>query len=368
MTSLFLPHARLDALIRLLAAQGFAVIGPRVREGVIAYGEISATSDLPWGWHDAQGPGFYRLTRSDARRCFAWANGPQAIKPFLFAPQETLWRAEKNDGCLVFRPVTPAPRPLAFFGVRACDLAALAIQDRVFLGGATVDPYYAARSEELFVISVNCTHPAATCFCASTGDGPQATAGFDISLTELDDGFIAEVGTEAGRDLLAALELAPATAAQQAEAAQALAHAAQVQTRALPGRNLAAALFGRLEHPHWESVAQRCLACGNCTQVCPTCFCHAKEDRPTLDGSGTLHERRWDSCFSAGHAWLHGFQVRPEIRHRYRQWLLHKLAAWHEQFGRSGCVGCGRCISACPVGIDLTQEVAALLAEDCHGG
>lgn len=362
----FLPHGRLDDLIRLLAGQGFQVIGPQVRAGVIAYDTLTSAADLPWGWQDVQGPGRYHLDRTKGTRCFAWANGPQAIKPFLFAPHEPLWRARRVEGCLEVEAIRPPARPLAFLGVRACDLAALAIQDRHFLAGNHPDPYYAARSEEMLVIAVNCTHPAETCFCAATGDGPRAEAGFDIALTELDDGFLAQAGSGEGRTLLLALALAPATPAQTAAAARALERAAAGQRRRLPLAEHLRRLYQRLDDPRWEDVAARCLACGNCTQVCPTCFCHAEQDVPALDHAVTLHQRHWDSCFGAGHGWLHGFQVRPEIRHRYRQWLTHKLAGWQMQFGRSGCVGCGRCITWCPVGIDLTEEVAALLGEAGH--
>lgn len=363
----FLPHAQLNGLIELLISRGYRVIGPRVKEGAIVYADVRHAADLPRGWHDAQGPGHYHLTGSDSGLYFAWANGPQAIKPHLFAPREPLWRARKTDGGrgdrMEVEAVLPRPQPLAFLGVRACDLAALGIQDKLFLGGLHVDPYYAARGEEMLLIAVNCSYPAATCFCASTGDGPRAGAGFDLALTELEDGFVVDVGSVEGQQLADALALGPATAPQQAAAEAQLAQAARSQTRALPGRNLQAALFAHLDHPRWDEVAARCLSCGNCTMVCPTCFCHAEYDVPTLNGTETVHERQWDSCFTAGHAYIHGMQVRPEIRHRYRQWLTHKLGSWHEQFGRSGCVGCGRCIAWCPVGIDITEEARAIVGE-----
>jgi sulfhydrogenase subunit beta (sulfur reductase) len=367
MPAQFLPHARLADLIELLSSRGYRVIGPRVKDGAIVYADLQGAADLPRGWHDAQGPGRYHLTGSDSGLYFAWANGPRAIKPYLFAPREPLWRAKKRDGRLEVEALLPRPQPLAFLGVRACDLAALGVQDKLFLGGPFVDPCYAARGEEMLLIAVNCSHPAATCFCASTGDGPRAGAGFDLALTELEEGFVVDVGSVEGQQLADALTLVPATAEQIATAQAQLDQAARGQTRALPGRNLQAALFARLDHPRWDEVAARCLSCGNCTMVCPTCFCHAEHDVPALNGEETLHEREWDSCFSAGHGYIHGFQVRPEIRHRYRQWLTHKLGSWHEQFGRGGCVGCGRCIAWCPVGIDITEEARAIVGEGGDG-
>ena len=368
MTTQFLPRAHLQTLIEALAERGYRVIGPRVRDGAIVYADLASAADLPQGWHDAQTPGGYHLTRSESPLCFAWANGPQAIKPYLFAPRESLWRATKVNGRFEVEATLPKPQPLAFLGVRACDLAALGIQDKLFLGGSHVDPYYAARGEEMLLIAVNCSYPAATCFCASTGDGPRAGAGFDLALTELDGGFVVEVGSVEGQQLAALLPTTAASPEQTATAQAQLDLAARSQTRTLPGRNLRDALFSRLDHPRWEEVAARCLACGNCTMVCPTCFCHAEHDVPALNGGETVHEREWDSCFTAGHGYIHGLQVRPDTKHRYRQWLTHKLGSWHEQFGRSGCVGCGRCISWCPVGIDITEEAHAIAGEAAHVG
>ncbi len=363
---LFLPRDRLQALIDRLRVD-YRLVGPQVRDGAIVYDDLAYAEALPVGVRDAQEGGSYHLTRTDSARCFAWANGAQGLKPFLFSPREPLWRAQSTETGFEVEPLLPQSKPIAFLGARACDLAALAIQDRVFLGGPYVDPYYGARGRDLFLVAVNCTHAAATCFCASTGDGPRAGAGFDLALTELDEGFVVEVGSEAGRSVLAALDLDAASPAQRASAAAQVDAAAAGQTRALPGRNLRDALFARLDHPRWDEVATRCVACGNCTMVCPTCFCHAEHDRPALSGMESVHERVWDSCFTAGHGYIHGFQVRPEIKHRYRQWLTHKLGSWHEQFGRSGCVGCGRCIAWCPVGIDITAEACAMVLEAGDG-
>jgi ferredoxin len=360
-TPLFLPRERLQALIDALTAAGFRCIGPQVRDGAIVFAELDAAAQLPAGMHDDQQPGRYRMTTSSSPRQFAWANGPQALKPFLFAPRQTLWRAERAaDGSIRFvEPADPLP-PLAVIGVRACDLAALALQDAHFLEGEYVDPYYAARRSNLFLIAVDCSHPAATCFCASTGDGPHVRQGCDIALTELERGFVARPDSERGAQMLASLALSPAGVDDIEQGHAQTDRAAQAQQRGLPSRNLRDRLLASLDHPRWNDVASRCLSCGNCTSVCPTCFCHAQRETPQLDGATSEHVREWDSCFSRGHSYLHGFTVRPDTRSRYRQWLVHKLGTWHDQYGRSGCVGCGRCIAWCPVGIDLTQEAAAL--------
>lgn len=363
----FLPLAQLPSLVAQLIAHGYQCLGPALENDAIVMRELATPDSLPRGLQAEQGPGHYRLTQDPLNRYFAWANGPQAIKPQAFTPQESLWRVERDAaGALTFAAVLPAVRPQAIIGVRACDLAALALQDAHFLHADRRDAHYAQRREQLFLVAVQCAEPAATCFCAATGDGPTPTAGYDIALAELADGFIAVAGSTKGEAVLQALDLPPATLQQIETARHQGEAAAAAQTRTLPSRNLRDSLMSRLEHPRWDEVASRCLACGNCTAVCPTCFCHAELDEPALNGASNEHARIWDSCFGESHGHLHGFNVRPDIRSRYRQWLTHKLATWHDQFGRSGCVGCGRCIAWCPVGIDLTEEVAALTAREAQ--
>ncbi len=360
----FLPVAQLPTLVARLMALGYQCLGPAVENGAIVMRELDAPDALPRGLQAEQAPGHYRVTQDPQNRYFAWANGPQAIKPQAFAPTESLWRAERDAaGTLQFAVVVPDAPAQALIGVRACDLAALAVQDAHFLREGRRDAHYAQRRERLFLVAVQCAEPAATCFCASTGDGPTPTVGYDLALAELAEGFMVEAGSDKGASVLDALNLSAATPQQIDAARQQGQAAADAQTRSVPARNnLRDVLMGRLGHPHWDTVAARCLACGNCTAVCPTCFCHAEIDTPALDGQSSRHERIWDSCFGESHGHLHGFNVRSDIKSRYRQWLTHKLATWHDQFGRSGCVGCGRCIAWCPTGIDLTEEVAALTA------
>ena len=360
----YLPRTQLASLLELLQQQDYDCIGPQVRDGAIVYAALTSITQLPQGFQDQQAPGQYRLTEQESPRYFAWANGPQALKPQLFAPRESLWQA-RLDGSqqLQFTDSIAEPVKVAVLGVRACDMAALRLQDKHFLEGQYRDPYYAARRERLLLIAVNCSHPAATCFCHSTGDGPRVNAGFDLCLDELDDGFVIGAGSDAGQALLAQLDLEQAEDGLRQQAQQQIKVAARQQRYLPPVRYLRDVLPQQQQHPHWDEVAQRCLSCGNCTAVCPTCFCHSEQDVPSLDGSHSEHVRQWDSCFSQGHSYIHGMTIRKETRWRYRQWLTHKLAGWHDQYGRSGCVGCGRCISWCPVGIDITAEVAAICAE-----
>lgn len=357
----FIQRNRFKQLLQTLQQADYRCIGPQLRDGAIVYDTLQSVDQLPAGWRDEQAPGRYRLEQHDSPRCFAWANGPQALKPLLFSPREVLWQVQRDaTGRLTFAEVAASSERLAVIGVRACDLAALRLQDAHFLKPPYGDPHYRQRRSQLFLIAVNCTQPAATCFCASTGDGPRATDGFDLVLSELDDGYLIDAGTAAGEQLLQKLPVTKATPAQHRQVESEIDAAAQQQSRHLPGQNLQAALFANLDHPRWDDVAQRCLSCGNCTAVCPTCFCYSEQDEPALNGDSSEHYRQWDSCFNQGHSYIHGMVIRPETRTRYRQWLTHKLGSWHEQYGRSGCVGCGRCISWCPAGIDLTDEVAAI--------
>lgn len=359
----FLARARMDDLLALLSARGFRVMGPTLANGAIVYGDIASAQELPVGVSVYQEAGRYSVTHGETTRWFAWANGPQALKPLLFRAHETLWRVQRDEqGKLAFESVVPPVQPLAIIGVRACDIAALHLQDQHFLNQSFPDAHYARRREQLALIALNCSHPAATCFCASTGDGPAAEYGYDLAMTELDHGFIVTPGSARGSEWVNALQLDDATA-QDIQIAQAqVDEAARRQTRVLPQQQRAQRLLAALEHPQWDDVAERCLSCGNCTSVCPTCFCSnvATETQTSLTASSQVRE--WDSCFTTDHSSMHGTVVRASTRLRYRQWLIHKLATWEAQYGRSGCVGCGRCISWCPVGIDLTVECTNLLS------
>ncbi len=361
----FLPHSELQRLIDVLWEHGYHVTGPRVRDGVIAYDEVKAASQLPQGYRDMQLPGTYRLVRTESETYFSWANGPQALKPLTFAAREVLWKVERGaTGNLEFVAVKAKPVKRAIVGVRPCDVAALDIQDQVFLEGGNCDPYYAERRHSLFLIVVNCHYPATTCFCRAMEDGPKAKGGYDLVLTELTKGFIIQAGSGAGAAVLAALSLSVPSDAQFGEAGELALAAAQRQRKKLDKKSVGKKLFNRLDHAQWEVLAERCLSCGNCTMVCPTCFCHAEGDTSSLDGSQVEHTRQWDSCFTQGHSYIHGFTIRQQTKHRYRQWLTHKFSSWYMQFGRSGCVGCGRCIAWCPVGIDIVHELALICGED----
>jgi ferredoxin len=363
--SRILERRDFQRLLDALTESGYQVVGPTVRDGAIVYDEIASESDLPVGLTDEQDAGGYRLKRRPDQALFGYVVGPQSWKKFLFPPRLLLWRARRNaDGFAI----TEGPRdsaPLACLGVRSCELHAIAIQDKVFL---QTDPVYRARREALFLIAVNCTQAGGTCFCVSMKTGPRARAGFDLSLTEVLDGerhhFVVEVGSERGAEILGRLPQRAASADEAAEIDRAEERASQQMGRSMETAGIKELLYRNYENPRWAQVAERCLSCANCTLVCPTCFCSSVEEVTDLTGEHAERWRSWDSCFTMDFSHIHGGSVRTSTRSRYRQWLTHKLGTWIDQFGTSGCVGCGRCITWCPVGIDITEEVRAIREDE----
>jgi sulfhydrogenase subunit beta (sulfur reductase) len=367
-----LDASQLGRLIEALLRRGYEVIGPSVRDGAIVYDRVESVAELPAGWTDEQEPGRYRLKRRDDGALFGYAVGPQSWKKYLHPPEVRLWSAQRQDGTFrILNNETRPKQPYAFLGVRACDLAAIGVQDRVLLEDKYRDPIYEGRREGAFVVAVQCTQAAVTCFCASMGTGPRVQRGFDLALTELlapgGHRFVVEAGSDCGSEVLAELEAAPANEEDRREAEAAVDRAARQQVRSIDTTGIKDLLYQNFEHPRWDEVAGRCLACANCTMVCPTCFCTTVEDVSDVAGDHAERWRRWDSCFTLSFSYIHGGSVRTSAKARYRQWMTHKLASWIDQFGSSGCVGCGRCITWCPVGIDITEEARAIRETCIHG-
>ena len=357
----------LQNIIELLNNDGFDVCGPTIRDRAVVYDHIRSVQDLPIGYTDQQENGSYRLNKGKRQHYFRYNLGPNSWKRFLYPPEKRLLHVSRDGSRLTLADSEVDPPKYAFVGVRPCELAAMSVHDRVLTEGEYRDPWYQQVRRQLLMVAVNCTRAGGTCFCSSMKTGPEAESGFDLALTEVldkkDHYFVVRTGTEAGEKILEAVPNRPATEDEINTAGEAVQKAASAMGRKLDTEGLSHLLKDRFDSPHWEELATRCLTCGNCTMVCPTCFCADMEDSTDLGGDNAYRARRWDSCFRVGFSYIHGGSIRSSEMSRYRQWMMHKLAYWPDQFGSFGCIGCGRCITWCPVGIDITEE-ARLIREN----
>lgn len=363
-----LTPAGLGQLLDVLADDGRELVGPTVRGGAIVIDPIAGIDDLPCGWGDEQEPGRYALRQRQDGAYFGFAAPAGGWKRHLFPARSVLWRS-RRDGRSMSIEVDPEPtRPMAFIGIRGCDLAAIGIQDKVFLSRGNPDPIYSARRANLFLVAVNCSAPADTCFCDSMGVGPTVESGADITLTEIDPGdpanhrFIARALTAAGQGVLAEVMAVGGAVAAAGGDMSTAEHAAACSRELLRKRidptGIPELIESAAADPVWADTAERCLSCGNCTLACPTCFCSDIDDLPDVVSGTQERVRTWASCFELDHSFIHGGEIRPSVASRYRQWLTHKFSSWWDQFGNSGCVGCGRCVTWCPVGIDVVESIA----------
>ena len=362
--SLILEKKDFGKLLDALREKNYQVVAPTLRDGAIIYDEITSADELPEGWTDVQEAGFYRIKPRTDKALFGYAVGPHSWKKFLHPPNVRLWQAERNENGFEIKKEEKDTPKFAFIGVRSCELHAIAIQDKVFIGEQFTDSVYQTRREQIFTVAVNCGQAGGTCFCVSMKTGPKAEFGYDIVLTEVLETdrhyFVAEAGTEKGAAVLNQITYQKASDREIQTAENIVAKTAENMGREMDTEGIKDLLYRNLENPRWDEVADRCLTCANCTMVCPTCFCTTIEDTTDLSGDNAERWRRWDSCFTLDFSYIHGGSVRASAKSRYRQWMTHKLASWIDQFDTSGCVGCGRCITWCPVGIDITEEVRAI--------
>ncbi len=367
-----LDRADFTSLISALTQHGYRIIGPTLRDGAIVLDEISADRDLPIGITDEHEGGHYRTKSNGKATLFAYADGPHSIKNYLYPSRSLLYRARgSNADFIVEPPDADVDTRYAFLGVRACDIRAMSIQDKVFAEGEHADPGYSMRRANIFIVAVHCSSPSANCFCTSMGAGPRAEAHFDLALTEVCTNnahyFVVECGSVQGKAVLDRIPHRAATEKERIAAIDVMRHAESRLSKTMDTVDIRDLLYSAATNPRWEETAKRCLSCANCTMVCPTCFCSTVEDTTSLTGDVADRWRVWDSCFTLDYSHIHGGSVRKTGSSRYRQWITHKLASWYDQFGTSGCVGCGRCITWCPVGIDITEEVAALRGAETKG-
>jgi len=359
-----IPRSNFGTFFEVLRQFGYCIVGPTVHEGAIIYDELSSVDDLPVGWTDVQEPGKYRLKKREDRALFGFTVGPHSWKKYLFPPERRLWQADRRGKSIDIQCEKIPKTKYAFLGVRACELHALFIQDKVFLEGDAVDPYYEQVRKNSLVVAINCGQSGGTCFCVSMNTGPRVTEGYDLVLTEVlsetSHSFFLEPGSDKGNAVAKATKASSAPEASEKIIEEIVRNAAQGMGRSLNTDGIKELLYANLSNPRWEEVAQKCLSCANCTLACPTCFCSTVEETTDLTGDHAERWKKWDSCFTSDFSYIHGGSIRTSTLSRYRQWMTHKLASWWDQFGSSGCVGCGRCITWCPVGIDITEEANAI--------
>lgn len=358
----------LQKILDQLNSLGYQTIAPTIQDNTVVYNQISKIEQLPIGFIDEQEGGFYRLEKHSKPTFFSYTVGANSWKKYLHPPKVKLWQIKRKNKQMEFVKEDSVASKLAFIGVRACELNAILIQDRVFLKDKFVDPIYAERRKDVFIVAVNCARATKTCFCVSMDTGPKVKSDYDLALTEVIEKdkhfFVVDIGTEKGRQLLENIPQKAAKAQEKRLAESIVEKTAQNMGRSLNTENIKEILYRSYENPSWDEVAKRCLTCANCTMVCPTCFCTTVEDTTDLTGDIAERWRKWDSCFTGDFSYIHGGNVRDSTKSRYRQWLVHKLGAWIDQFDSSGCVGCGRCITWCPVGIDITEQLTIIRNED----
>jgi len=365
---IIIERSSLDRLFEKIKTAGYNLIGPTIRDDAVVYDELNSTNDLPIGWTDEQDGGKYRLVKRNDNALFGYVVGPQSWKRFLNPPLQRLWQAKRLDNKIETIPEQVENTKYAFIGVRSCELNAILIQDKVFIGGEFVNSSYQKLRKDNLIIAVNCTISGGTCFCVSMNTGPKVKEAFDLALTEVithnEHYFLVETGSESGKILMEDIPQRMASQNEINTGEELIKKTSDSMGRSLDTNNIKELLFNNFDHTQWDKVASRCLSCANCTMVCPTCFCTTVEDVTDLSGSIAERWQKWDSCFTLDFSYIHGGSIRSSVKSRYRQWMTHKLSTWFDQFGTSGCVGCGRCITWCPVAIDITEEVRVIRESD----
>lgn len=276
----------------------------------------------------------------------------------LIRPRETMFSFHDNQ----VETVQDAG-PQVLFGLHPCDVHALTLLDQVF-SLEYEDPYYAARRQQTYVVALNCTTVGENCFCYLMGTGPTLRDGYDLLLTDLGNEYLVEVGSDAGEELLGHLSLRPAPRVRVVEKEKRLDQVRRQFRQQMEVTEMREVLAGSYNHPAWRELAKDCLGCGNCTMVCPTCFCFQVKDQLELDLNHGQRVREWDSCLLWDYSLVAlGHNFRPQLETRLKQRLYHKLYYYEDQIGTPGCVGCGRCVTNCPAGIHPLEVVARLKGE-----
>lgn len=344
----------LEKLMRIIRERfGATVLGYKVESGRVVWGELRGIEDLPLGVEDLVGAGFYRLNPGEFFR-----HSHFSPKNYLHPSQQALI-AETANLELSSLPEQGYARTV-FFGIKPCDLKAISVLDALLLGK---HPIYTARRRSVVAIVVEeCTMPNKNCFCGAVASGPSASSGFDIAYTRLGaETVVFRAGSGVGIDLLNRLGLEPAGADLTSRYWEAMSRALEeTRSRLHLNENYREALLKTASDERlWEVLSEKCLGCGNCNYVCPTCFC--TELDYVVEGEVAVKLAKWTGCLLYSYGLVAGGHFRPKLFMRYRHFVLHKFVFYEKQVGRAGCVGCGRCITWCPVGLDLRTTILRAL-------
>jgi sulfhydrogenase subunit beta (sulfur reductase) len=279
-------------------------------------------------------------------------------KNALFPQAERLFTYRKEGQGITLDPPFPGGKKQALFGVRPCDVRAFLLLDSVFTSDKP-DPYYADRRSNTVVVSLACTHPDAACFCQSLGGGPCSSEGSDLLMFDLGDQYLVEGHSAQGRLLLENDFFGDADdeAIAGAEQARVKAEASMdpiAATMIVTAGELQKKLADIFDDSIWSELTESCISCGVCTYLCPTCHCFDICDEASPDAGERI--RIWDSCQSPLFTQqASGFNPRPSAKERYRQRIMHKFSYLRETGNMTGCVGCGRCVTECPVNLDIRE-------------
>lgn len=330
-----LPKTHFPEFFRQLRALGKFFAPVRVSDQSFSFKEIESEKEIAW----------------EALRTIL------PPKKFFYPQRETLLTYDE-DGVRVVEPDSVFQ---IIFGVHPCDLAGLGIMDTIFEAGPS-DMHYVKRRQQSLIIGLSCM-PDKFCFCDSMGTSCP-TKGYDIFLTDIEDEFFLQVETAHGQRFLSEFHhlLSPVTESDKDRYKEFWIERDKAFTNGFAPDNLRATLDMEWDNPIWEELGKRCLSCGNCTPVCPTCYCFDLVDIANLNGQAGERQREWDSCQFSGFAQVAGdYNFRPTPVDRLKFWYRHKLHGFDDPYGFKTCVGCGRCTVSCPSGIDDLVDVVKRL-------
>ena len=300
----------------------------------------------------------FRVLEAGEKPLIEFANAKNAPKNFLFPRTETLLKFTRTGKGMVIAGDQEEGGETLLFGVRPCDARSFTLLDMLFDQEKYRDPYYLDKREKTTVVALGCVRPPyTTCFCTSVGGAPLSSEGVDILLTDLGEAYLAEFLTPKGEALREAFGGTPAGEAEEKQKETIATKAAEEISSRIPAREIKPILDTHFEDPFWNTLHQKCLACGTCTYLCPTCHCFDISDEVKRDDG--IRIRNWDSCmFPMFTKETSGHNPRPSQKERWRQRVMHKFRYYVDNFGAIACVGCGRCVMACPVNLDIRKVVA----------